>query len=546
MPDHSKGETGPGISRLLFFGSTLKLPAAKIIHFFVFFPRYNHTHITEGLSALNSDNKKHQGEVMKFIQNKSITILVLALAAFFAQISYAKDGVVEVQGAIKTLPSSGFVGNWVIGTRTVKVDSSTVIKQEIGPARVDAIVEAKATPQSDGSLLATRIEVRQTSGGGGFLEIHGIINTLPAAANRVGEWTVSNRKITVTAATVFEQTRDAFTVGVRVEIEGFLQNDGTTSASKIKTRPEDTVEDFKFLGTIGKLPADLIGDWMVSGRTVHVTAITQLEQERTRFALGVYVSVEVIPESDGSVTAKEIKTILITSTSAASFVAGTAAPDTIIAGFGSMMATDTQIAQTTPLPTTLAGTNVRVRDSLGNEREAHLFFVSPGQVNFLIPAGSAPGTATVSIRSERGDLITGILVIATIAPGLFTANANGSGPPAAVALRIKPNGEQVYERVAVYDDNLKRYVPRQISLDSDDVFLVLYGTGIRYRNNLSSVIGRAGGSDQQVTYAGGQGSLTGLDQINMRLNRNLAGRGEIEVEIEVEGHRSNAVKVNLR
>ena len=327
-----------------------------------------------------------------------------------------------------------------------------------------------------------------------------------------------------------------------------MQTDGTISASKIKTRPEDSLEDFKFFGTIGSLPntANLVGDWTVSGRTVHVTSATKLEQERQRFAVGVYVIVEVIPQADGSITATEIKTVIVSTASAASFAVGKAAPETIVAGFGSMFANSTQSAATQPLPTTLAGTNVKVRDSAGTERDSPLFFVSPTQVNFQIPAGTASGAAMVSISNENGDLVTGMLQIESTSPGIFSANASGQGLAAAVVLRVKPDGSQQFEPVAVFDSGRNAFVARQIDVGSDDVFLILFGTGLRNRNSLSAVSSLIGGSNAQVLHAGSQQGLAGLDQLNIRLARNLAGRGEVEVEVEVEGKRANKVKIHIR
>src|SRR5205085_5374781 len=65
--------------------------------------------------------------------------------------------------------------------------------------------------------------------------------------------------------------------------------------------------------------------------------------------------------------------------SAASFVPNLGAAEAIIAIFGTELATATISATTVPLPTSLAGTTVKVRDRLGAERDAPLFFVSPGQ-----------------------------------------------------------------------------------------------------------------------------------------------------------------------
>lgn len=487
----------------------------------------------------------------KNVQNTftAIFFLAVAMASFFVQPASAKDGVVEIFGAIKTMPSgNNLTGTWVIGSQTVTVNSATVIKQELGVAKVGAVVEAKATPQSGGGLLATKIEVKQSVGGGGYVVTHGTIGSLPGTSNFLGDWTVGGRQVTVTTATLLDQTRGAFVVGARVEVEGFLQTDGTISASKIKTRPEDQSEDFKFFGTIGSLPSttNLIGDWMIAGRTVHVTATTRLEQERQRFAVGVYAIVEAIPQNDGSVTAKEIKTVIVSTASAASFSVGKAAPETIVAGFGDMLAGSIQIATTFPLPTTLVGTTVSVKDSLGVERSAPLFFVSPTQVNYQIPLGTAPGLAAVSIANDRGDLVTGTIVVENTAPGLFSANSSGQGVAAAVALRIRANGAQQYESVAQFDNSQSAFVARPIDIGVDDVFLILYGTGLRHHGGLATVTARIGGTASEIHYAGGLDGFAGLDQINLRIPRSLTGRGEVEIEIETEGKLANKVKVNIR
>ena len=99
------------------------------------------------------------------------------------------------------------------------------------------------------------------------------------------------------------------------------------------------------------------------------------------------------------------------------------APDAIASGFGEELATVTESAATVPLPTELAGTTVVLTDSTGVERPAQLVFVSVKQVNYLIPAGMATGLAAVRITSGDGDISTGVVDIASVSPGLFTANA---------------------------------------------------------------------------------------------------------------------------
>lgn len=51
-----------------------------------------------------------------------------------------------------------------------------------------------------------------------------------------------------------------------------------------------------------------MGDWVVSGVTVHVTTTTKIETEHGPVAVGSAVEVEGFAEADGSITAREIET----------------------------------------------------------------------------------------------------------------------------------------------------------------------------------------------------------------------------------------------
>ncbi len=95
-----------------------------------------------------------------------------------------------------------------------------------------------------------------------------------------------------------------------------------------------------------------------------------------------------------------------TNVSAASYVSTSLAPESIVSAFGSGLATSTLAAASTPLPTTLAGSTVKVRDSAGAERLAPLFFVSPAQINYQMPAGTANGAATITVTSGDGSVST--------------------------------------------------------------------------------------------------------------------------------------------
>jgi uncharacterized protein (TIGR03437 family) len=237
----------------------------------------------------------------------------------------------------------------------------------------------------------------------------------------------------------------------------------------------------------------------------------------------------------------------VASVSAASFAMG-GAPESIVAAFGSNLAAGTQAASGLPLPTSLAGTSLRVRDSAGVERPAPLFFVAPNQINYQIPAGTAAGTAYVSVVSGGNPVAAGIVEITRVAPGLFSANASGQGVAAAVAFRLKADGTQSFEPVARFDSAQNRFVAVPIDLgpETDQVFLILYGTGIKLRGAQSAVSATIGGATSEVLFADAAPGFAGLDQVNMRVPRSLGGRGEVDVTLVVDARGANTVRVSIR
>lgn len=234
--------------------------------------------------------------------------------------------------------------------------------------------------------------------------------------------------------------------------------------------------------------------------------------------------------------------------SAASYANPPLASEQIAALFGVNLAASTQVGSTVPLPTGLAGTTVRIRDSAGVDRLSPLFFVSAGQINYQIPPATALGPATITITNGAGGVSALAARIAPVAPGLFAANANGQGIAAAVALRVKANGAQSYESVATFDAAANRFVPLPIDLgpEGEQVYLLLYGTGIRGRQDLSTVTLRIGGAAIAPLFAGPQGDLVGLDQINLLLPRSLAGRGLVDLVLTADQMPANVVQIQVK
>ncbi len=242
----------------------------------------------------------------------------------------------------------------------------------------------------------------------------------------------------------------------------------------------------------------------------------------------------------------------VVTVSAANYNGGSIASEAIVAAFGTGLATSTQAATSLPLPTTLAGTTVVVRDLNGTSRNAPLFFVSPNQINYQIPPGSVTGTATITITAGDGTVSLETTQITAVNPGIFTADSSGQGLAAASVLRIKANGAQLFEPVSTFDQAQNKNVAIPIDLgpdlgsNTDQVFLILFGTGYRFRSNLSAVTVTIGGAASEVLFAGPQGGLIGLDQINARIPRSLIGRGDVGVNVTIDGKPANPVRVSIK
>ena len=223
------------------------------------------------------------------------------------------------------------------------------------------------------------------------------------------------------------------------------------------------------------------------------------------------------------------------------------APESLAAAYGDSLASRTEWAQSRPLPTSLGGIALQVVDSNGTARPAPLLYVSPGQVNFEVPADTAPGMATFHIVNGTGVSPSATAQVQTVAPALFSADGSGKGVAAATAVRIViptriPSPVPVFQ--CPQPDGCMA-VPIDVGIDAP-VFLSLYGTGIRNRGDLSGVTATLNGVDLTVLYAGPQGIFDGLDQVNVALPISLHGSGEGDLVLAVDGQTANPVRIAIQ
>jgi len=222
---------------------------------------------------------------------------------------------------------------------------------------------------------------------------------------------------------------------------------------------------------------------------------------------------------------------------AASFQPGATATGAIVTISGERLRTE---------PDALSS-GLTVIDSSGAGRTPIVLYASSGQMNIVVPEGTAPGPATLAAERDDGLLAYGRLQIQPVAPGIFTAAAGGSGPPAATVRVEQPDGTTSIAAVAACDgDSGCRHAPIDLGPSGSLAVLELYGTGIRGRSSLEAVTCNIGGENAPVLLAGPDRDRPGVDHVHVALPRSLAGRGLATIRLSVDGAEANSTLVTFR
>ena len=243
-------------------------------------------------------------------------LLLSALASVLSLAARADDGGgdADLTGVVQALPSGSLVGDWTVAGKTVHVTASTEVDTEDGTPAVGAVVEVKGAAEADGSIDASKVEVKSGAPGGGEpqeAKIVGTIDALPAGT-LVGDWTVGGKTVHVATTTKLEAEGGTFAVGEMVEVEGALEGDGSIDATQIslESEAEGDGNDVEVRGAIEALPAGgLVGDWTVGGKTLHVSATTAIGTEHGAAVVGAVAEAHGKLESDGSVDATRIEIV---------------------------------------------------------------------------------------------------------------------------------------------------------------------------------------------------------------------------------------------
>ena len=170
------------------------------------------------------------------------------------------------------------------------------------------------------------------------------------------------------------------------------------------------------------------------------------------------------------------------------------------------------------LPTSLGNCTVSL-----NGAPAMLQYVSPGQINFIVPPGMGPGTANV-IVSDGATPQMGSLTIGSAGPGVFAMNGMGMGDGAMLHGLTFQDG------------------PFSTTTDGETTPVAMYVTGL----DLSTTpVVSIGGMPAEVTWYGDVPGYAGLQQININVPAAAAGAGRIPVTVTSDGQTSNVTFMGI-
>ncbi|MCU1260462.1 MAG: hypothetical protein JWO80_3347 [Bryobacterales bacterium] len=200
------------------------------------------------------------------------------------------------------------------------------------------------------------------------------------------------------------------------------------------------------------------------------------------------------------------------------------APNTIVSIYGVNLASGTQSlpANSSKLPTTLGGVTVYM--GIG---AASLFYVSPTQINILVPNTLLPGPVAISVVRQGSSGPAATIVLGETAPGLFQSNpgtllathADGS-------LITAASPASAGEVIVIYAVGLGRTIP-----DSSAGQVAYAAAPIQHLADLRVLVNGNAIDPRLIYYAGLTPGFAGLYQINVQLPGEVPGNPEVRVAI---------------
>jgi uncharacterized protein (TIGR03437 family) len=210
--------------------------------------------------------------------------------------------------------------------------------------------------------------------------------------------------------------------------------------------------------------------------------------------------------------------------------------------YGRILAGREVRADRPPFPVKLGNISVRVIDSRGAARLAPLRWSGAGwsSINLVIPADSATGPAEVAIVRSDGSVTTSNIIVADVAPALWTGSADGRGPVIGHVSQHYSNGKTTEFPAWECSKYVCRTVPIPLTRRASTT-VRLEGTGFRFAKPKTIQVDVGGTSVPVESFGLWRDSL---DQVSIKLPNDLIGRGDVDLFLIADGKLSNVVRIN--
>ena len=210
-----------------------------------------------------------------------------------------------------------------------------------------------------------------------------------------------------------------------------------------------------------------------------------------------------------------------------------ASPGSLIAIFGDDLATGTDAAKSAPWPSTLAGATLTL-----NGRLMPLYYVSPGQVNAMVPYETPLGPATLVVSVGVVGSASYTVNISQASPGIIAFGdnravaVNEDGTVNTAANPAKPGSTVVIYMIGIGPTDFAVATGAAAPLDR-----LVRPAGI--------VTVKLGSQTVTPVFLGLTPGSVALAQLNLKLDENLAS-GDYAVRVTVAGKESNAPVLSVR
>jgi uncharacterized protein (TIGR03437 family) len=213
------------------------------------------------------------------------------------------------------------------------------------------------------------------------------------------------------------------------------------------------------------------------------------------------------------------------------------APGSVASLYGSNLAAQSAVGPANPLAKTLAGVTVHI-----GARSLPIYFASPDQINFQIPADLALGDRTLTVSSEGMPDVTSDITIVRDAPGLFPAVLDGQtyamvmhedGTPVTAAAPARQG-----ELLTAYGTGFgptDRVRPEAAAIPASPRFMIL--------DPVSLQVGSAVFTPESAFAAAGQ---VGVDLVQFRLDSTAPSGAGVPIYVTVNGVASNTLTLPIQ